>query len=91
MSTDVQVTEAAQVKDYEIVVNGTPATVRKERVTFEEVVAIAFPGASDPNVTYSVTYRKADEGRGSGTLVAGGSVEVKKKGTSFNVTATTRS
>src|SRR4051812_41528809 len=33
MSTDMQVTEAARVKDYEIVVNGTRATVQERRVT----------------------------------------------------------
>jgi hypothetical protein len=91
MSTETQVDEATRVKGYEIVVNGTPDTVQEQRVTFEQVVKIAFPAASDPNVTYSVTYRKAHQDRSGGTLVAGGSVEVKKKGTSFNVVATTRS
>jgi hypothetical protein len=93
MSADVQNAKGdPKVKVYEIVVNGTPATVADETVTFEQVVMIAFPGPIDANVIYSVAYRNARGGRGgSGTLVAGGSVKVKEKGTSFNVTATTRS
>lgn len=75
-------------KEYEIVVNGTPCAAADRDVTYEEVVQLAFPDASDSNVTYSVAYRKAHGG--SGTLVAGGSVKVLK-GTSFNVTPTTRS
>jgi len=77
-------------KECEIVVNGTAHVVPDDDVTYEQLVALAFPGASDPNVTYSVAYRKAHGNGGSGTLVADGSVKAKK-GTSFNVTPTTRS
>jgi hypothetical protein len=93
MTVQDQVAEASHKhKDYEIVVNGTLVTVEQEDVSYEQVVEIAFPGAHNPNVTYSVAYRKADEPHGgSGVLVAGGSVTVKRQGTSFNVTPTTRS
>ncbi|WP_165553113.1 multiubiquitin domain-containing protein [Kribbella speibonae] len=41
---------------------------------------------------YSVAYRKANGGHGgTGTLTPDTSVKVKKKGTSFDVTPTTRS
>jgi hypothetical protein len=78
-------------KDYEIAINGTRAVVEYETVTYEQVIDLGFP-ARDPAVIYSVAYRKAKGGHGgSGTLVPGGSVTVKKKGTSFDVTPTTRS
>lgn len=78
-------------KDFEIAVNGTRAVVEDEEVTYEQVVDLGFPG-HDPAIVYSVAYRKAQGGHGgSGTLVPGGSVTVKKKGTSFDVTPTTRS
>ncbi|WP_166509497.1 multiubiquitin domain-containing protein [Blastococcus sp. TF02-8] len=78
-------------KDYEIVINGSRFEVDAETVTYEQVVNLGFPHG-DPNVIYSVAYRKAKGGHGgSGTLVPGTSVTVKKKGTSFDVTATTRS
>ena len=78
-------------KDYEIAINGSRFEVDAETVTYEQVVDLGFPNR-DPNVIYSVAYRKAKGGHGgSGTLVPGTSVAVKKKGTSFDVTATTRS
>jgi hypothetical protein len=78
-------------KIYEIVINGSLYSIEDRTVTYEQVVALAFP-TRDPNVLYSVAYRKAEGGHGgSGTLVAGASVAVKKKGTSFDVTPTTRS
>lgn len=91
MSTEVVAAKSGpKDKEYEIVVNGTPHTVTDPNVTYEQVVQLAFPGANDPNVTYSVAYRKAHGKGGSGTLVAGRLVKIKK-GTSFNVTPTTRS
>ncbi|MGO9922132.1 MAG: multiubiquitin domain-containing protein [Isosphaeraceae bacterium] len=78
-------------RDYDIVVNGTRAVVDNANVSYEQVVKIAFP-APEPGVTYSVAYRDADGPHGgAGMLVPGESVKVKKEGTSFNVTPTTRS
>lgn len=75
---------------YEIVINGTEFRVAGETVTYEQAVGLGFPGA-DPAVMYSVVYRKARGGHGgSGTLAVGTSVVIKK-GTSFDVTPTTRS
>lgn len=77
--------------DYDIVINGSPAAVPHPTVYYEEVTRIAFP-VQEPGVTYSVSYRNA-EGRhgGAGVLVPGESVTVKREGTSFDVTPTTRS
>jgi hypothetical protein len=78
-------------KDYEIVINGSLAVVHDEVVTYEQVVALGFPHGQ-PGIKYSVAYRKATGGHGgSGTLAPGASVTVKRKGTSFDVTPTTRS
>ena len=51
----------------------------------------AFPGQHDPNVVFSMTYRHAASTPHAGELGAGGSVDVKKKGTVFNVTRTVQS
>jgi len=78
-------------KMYEIVVNGQAHSVESQTVTFDEVVKIAFPEKADnPELTFVVTYRKAHEPK-EGSLAEGGSAEVKKTGTIFNVTHTRRS
>lgn len=79
-------------KDFAVAVNGTLTVAHDASVSYEQVVHIAFPDSSAPDVTYSVTYRDADGPHGGkGMLVAGESVRVKKEGTSFNVYPTTRS
>lgn len=78
-------------KGIAIVVNGTEHTVDDEVVSYEQVIALGFPNGG-PGIEYSVVYSKAKApAGGSGSLVAGRSVTVKKKGTSFDVTPTTRS
>jgi hypothetical protein len=78
-------------KTYEVIINGTPYDLADEVVTYEALGALAFPG-HDPAAIFTVAYRNAIASHGgSGTLVAGESVKVKKKGTSFDVRLTTRS
>lgn len=74
----------------EIIVNARARTVPGTRVTFEEIVAIAFPGQAQPNVVFTMTYRHAAATPAAGELAAGGAVNVKK-GTTFNVTRTVQS
>ena len=76
---------------FEIVVNARPRTVNTGIVSFEQVVQLAFPGHHEPNVVFSMTYRHAASSPHAGELGAGGSVDVKKKGTVFNVTRTVQS
>jgi hypothetical protein len=76
---------------FEIVVNSRPRTVEARTVTFEQIVQLAFPGQHDTNVVFSMTYRHAASTPHAGELGAGGSVDVKKKGTVFNVTRTVQS
>ena len=77
--------------DITIVVNGREKTVsKKEILTFDEVVELAFPGEPQTETRiYSVTYTKG-EGNKEGELVVGTSVKVKK-GMVFNVSPTNRS
>jgi hypothetical protein len=75
----------------EIVVNGHEVEVSDSRVTFDQLVAIAYPGeAPAPNINYSITYRKVASHPHSGELAAGGFVEVKN-GSIFNVGRTIQS
>lgn len=76
---------------FAIIVNSRPRTVSARTVTFEQVVHLAFPGQHAPNVVFSMTYRHAASTPHAGELGAGGSVDVKKKGTVFNVTRTVQS
>ena len=78
------------VEQIEIIVNTRPRLVDGPSVTFEQIVAIAFPGQHDANVTFSMTFRHAVSKPHAGELAAGGIVEIKK-GTTFNVTRTVQS
>ena len=81
----------ASSKTFEIIVNSRPREVEAQQVAFEQVVQLAFPGPHETNVVFSMTYRHAASTPHAGELGAGGSVEVKKKETVFNVTRTVQS
>ncbi|MGA3845333.1 multiubiquitin domain-containing protein [Ralstonia nicotianae] len=75
-----------------IIVNGREKEVLSRHVSFEQLVALAYPGEPpQPNITYDVTYRKVSSFPHQGELAAGGSVEVKKNGSIFNVGRTIQS
>jgi hypothetical protein len=77
--------------EYEVVINGTPAVLDDETISYEQLGELAYPG-HDPQALFTVAYHNAASRRGgNGTLVAGESVKVKKKGTRFDVRLTTRS
>jgi hypothetical protein len=82
--------EALHPRDTEIIVNARKRTVKGDEVSFEEIVQLAFPGAHDPNVAFSMTFRHAASEPHAGELGPGGHVKVKD-GTVFNVTKTIRS
>jgi hypothetical protein len=75
---------------FEITVNTRPRTVTGSLVTYEQIVQLAFPGAHDSNVEFTMTYRHAAATPPSGELGAGGTVRIKN-GSIFNVTRTVRS
>ncbi len=82
---------APVAKVYHIIVNLEPKDVNKRVLTFWEVVALAYPNPPmGPNIVYTVTYRKAAGPMHQGSLVEGGTVEIKN-GTIFSVTQTDKS
>ena len=79
-------------KGYVIVVNASEENVPDKYVTFAHIVELAFPNAPvETNVKFSMTYRNAASHPHSGELGEGGSVEVKKRGSIFNVSKTVQS
>ena len=85
------ITGPKPVMTFEIIVNARPKILNDEHVNFEQVVELAFPGPHGPNIVFSMTYRHAASKPHSGELGPGGKVEVKHKGTIFNVTRTDKS
>jgi hypothetical protein len=76
-------------KAVKIIVNGRPREVTEHRLTYQQVIKLAFPDdPADPNIIYTVAYA-SPHGR-DGTLAEGQDVEVKE-GMSFNVGKTNRS
>lgn len=77
-------------KQVTIYINGTPKVVQKERLTFEEIVALSFdnPPTGD-GVQFTVQYSRG-QSNSKGSLVEGQSVQVKE-GMEFDVTPTNRS
>ena len=81
-----------QQETVSIIVNGRQKTVPKnEEITFDAVVALAFPNPpSGDGVQFTVQYTRGDGNKPAGTLVEGQSVKVKN-GMEFDVTPTNRS
>ncbi len=80
-------------KDFKVtlIVNGRPKHWNEKKITFEQVVVLAF-GTYDPNPdkVYTVTYDKGPHKNPEGSMVKGEKVFVKDK-MIFNVTATDKS
>ena len=77
-------------KEFEIIVNGRLKTVHEKRLSFVDIVILAF-GSYSPNdrTIYTMTYKKGVD-RKEGALVFGDEVKIKTGGI-FNVTATDKS
>lgn len=76
-------------KSYTIIINGRQREVKEHKLTYQEVVQLAFPNdQAAENVVYTVAY--ANPHGNDGTLVEGQNVVVKN-GMSFNVSKTSRS
>lgn len=84
----VEAQKDSSEKLVEIIVNGRERQVEKGELSFADVVALAFETPpSGPNVIFTVTYKRGENPKTEGTMVAGDVVKVKK-GMIFNVTAT---
>lgn len=84
------VAEKKHTKEIRIIVNGEPKVIESDLVSYEQVVSLAYSTPPAPDTRFTVTFRNAEE-RKEGSLIPGGTVEVKKGGTIFNVTATGKS
>jgi hypothetical protein len=83
MSSDKQVT---------VFVNGTPKPVTKSELSFEQVVELGFPNPfSNPNIIYTVAYRRGHGDKPAGTMSKGGEPVKVKDGMIFDVTPTDQS
>src|SRR5262249_53109565 len=75
MGTEVEETSKEHHQPIEIVVNGEPKVVSTHRLTFEDVVRLAFDDAVfNENIVYTVTYKRGPQQNREGTLVAGEAV-----------------
>jgi hypothetical protein len=74
-----------------IIVNTREKTWAKKKISFAEVIALAFdPPPSGGNWSFTVAYRRGQGNKPEGSLVEGQSVQVKG-GMIFNATATDKS
>jgi hypothetical protein len=80
-----------QKSEFAIIINGELAVVPRETVSFEEVVAIAYPVPPTEETTFTVVFRKAKSKPHNGNLAERQTVEVRKEGTVFDVYPTGRS
>jgi len=77
-------------KEFEIIVNGRPKIVHEKKMSFVDIVVLAFGTySSDDRTIYTMTYKKGVD-RKEGSLVFGDEVKIKT-GVIFNVTATDKS
>lgn len=76
-------------KTYSIIVNGRPREVTRHKLTYLEVVQLAYPGEEPSDtIVFTVTYSNP-HGK-DGSLVAGDVVKIKD-GVIFNVVRTDQS
>lgn len=87
MNTPQPNTDHHQKKGIDIVVNGTQELVEGPRISYEQVVLLAFPNQPVDGL-YTVAY--ANPRGHDGTLAPGQSTHVQE-GMSFNVVKTNRS
>ena len=78
-------------KVYTIVVNAKEHEFTEDEITFDQVIILAFGSISaDPNVAYTVTYKRGQGNKPEGSMVKGDIVKIKD-GMIFNATATNKS
>lgn len=74
-----------------IFVNGEEKIVKKDKISYEEVVELAFEHYEDnESINYTIVYFKGNNNKPNGFLLKGQAVMVKK-GMRINVTRTNKS
>jgi len=80
-----------QDKQFTIVVNAREKTFTGREISFNQVVELAFGSVSpNPNIVYTVTYKRGEGSKPEGSMEKGDTVKVKD-GMIFNVTQTDKS
>ena len=80
-----------QDKQFTIVVNAREKTFTGREISFNQVVELAFGSVSpNPNIVYTVTYKRGEGNKPEGSMEKGDTVKVKD-GMIFNVTQTDKS
>ncbi len=80
-----------QNKELQIVVNGREKTWTEKEISFEQVVELAYGSIStDPNIIYTVTYKRGMGNKPEGSMLRGDIIKVKN-GMIFNATQTNKS
>ena len=84
---------ADEAKEFGVILNLEAKVVPRTTVTFAEITQLAFPDkVGNPDITFTVTYLRAESPPHQGVMVEGDSVEIKKDGaTSFTVVHATKS
>lgn len=83
--------DSNQPAEIKIFVNTREKTVSQKKLSFDEVVRLAFPKPpSGPNIDFLVTFRKGPACNPEGTLVKGGEPVKIQNGMCFNVSQTNR-
>ncbi len=78
-------------KVFTILVNAREKTWKDKIISFDQVIILAFESISiDPDVSYTVTFKKGENNKPEGIMVKSDEVKVKD-GMRFNVTQTNRS
>lgn len=91
MNTETEAANQEQHRTFEIVINGEQHIVPRRRLTFEEVVRLAFEDSIfKDDIVYTVTYKRGPEQNREGSLVAGEAVFVNN-GMIFNAKRTDKS
>jgi len=76
---------------FDIIVNGQQKRWNEERISFSQVVNLAYPGSpAGGDIVYTVTYSKGPSQNPQGTLLDGQSVRVKDRMV-FDVVKTVKS
>lgn len=78
-------------QDTSIIVNGRERNAESKELTFNQVVQLAYGQVNpNPNICYTVTYKRGPGQNPEGSMVEGDTVKINK-GMIFNVTRTDKS
>jgi hypothetical protein len=78
-------------KDVDIIVNAELKVVPAPRISFHQVLLLAFPNPlQGPNIKTTITYRKGPSANEKGSLIEGQSVKIRNR-MIFDVTQTDKS